>query len=258
MKQIWAYYVTVFLSAFLLFQIQPMISKTLLPGFGGSYLVWGACMVFFQGMLLAGYIYAHYVQRLSGVFKYARLHWLLLAVPIFFFPSNLSELAINSCSGGSLVIIILRLLFVMVGVPFFVLSTTSLILQRWLSVSNLPEKSNPYILYGASNSGSMLALLSYPIIVEPFLSLKQQGYVWWIGYASLVILHVFCFPRRNGMWNAECEIRNTKRQIKQSEIPRSGTSPKPAPPRRGPKSEIFSWFLLSAAAVQRVRRQRQT
>lgn len=86
------YSVTVFLGAFLLFQVQPMLSKALLPHFGGSYLVWGGCMVFYQGLLLIGYIYAHVMQRHLGVQRYARWHWIALALPFLLFPFDFAEI----------------------------------------------------------------------------------------------------------------------------------------------------------------------
>jgi hypothetical protein len=195
MKKMLIFNVVTFLSAFLLFQIQPMTSKLLLPAFGGSYLVWGSCMVFYQTVLLLGYIYAHVVQRWFGVIRYGRLHWLLLLASVLAYHSRLhvSDALVHNLPQVFSSLIVLA---VQVGLPVFVLSTTSLVLQRWLSVSSLPGRDNPYVLYGASNLGSVLGLLTYPVVLEPLLRLQTQWDVWWIGYATVICLTVFCSPFR--------------------------------------------------------------
>jgi len=195
MKGSTIYCITVFLGAFLLFQVQPMVSKALLPLFGGSYLVWGSCMVFFQGVLLLGYLYAHYIQRRLGVVGYSRLHWLLLLVPFLFCPFDFGALSAY-VPGNNLVVSVVILLLFSVGVPFFVLSTTSLVLQKWLVASDLREKENPYALYAASNLGSMLGLLAYPFVCEPFIPPPVQGYMWWAMYLLFVGCHLCLVPKR--------------------------------------------------------------
>ncbi|MBN1670372.1 MAG: fused MFS/spermidine synthase [Kiritimatiellae bacterium] len=222
-RTIWFYRAAVFLSAFLLFQIQPMMSKVLLPVFGGSYLVWGTAVVFCQALLLLGYAYAHAVQRRLGVTRYARWHWLILMLPLALVPVSLG---LRPTPGAALVPGVLRHLLLTVSLPFLTLATTSLVLQRWLSISDLAERDNPYVLYGASNLGSMSALLSYPVVVEPLLSLEHQRYAWWAGYALLILLHVFCRPRRAAG----------------TPVLRSGLG------TRLPLRPQLEWFLLSAAA----------
>jgi hypothetical protein len=224
MNKTWLYYSAAFLAAFLLFQIQPMASKSLLPLFGGSYLVWGSCMVFFQGMLLIGYLYAHVIQRWVGVFTYSRLHWLILLVPLVFFPFDFSRFA-DSVASRPLAFNVFWFLFSTVSVPVIVLSTASLILQRWLSVSSLPQRENPYALYAVSNLGSMLALLTYPVLVEPFFNLKLQGLVWWSAYLVFVLLHILCMPERAG----------------------AGEKEKVIPPGRVPAANVIQWLMLGAA-----------
>lgn len=182
-------------------------------------------MVFYQAVLLLGYAYAHVLQKWLGVFRYARLHWVLLLLPLLFCPFDFGRLG-GSVQDLPLALAVFGLLFVTVGLPFLTLSTTSLILQRWLSVSELPQKRNPYVLYSASNLGSMLALLTYPTIVEPALSLELQGHVWWGGYLIMVLLHAFCMPRN------ENESYGTMG-------PGLGMAP---------QSAMGGWFLLSAAA----------
>jgi hypothetical protein len=206
MKKMLIFHAVTFLSAFLLFQIQPMTSKLLLPAFGGSYLVWGSCMVFYQTVLLLGYIYAHFVQRWFGVIRYGRLHWLLLLASVLAYHSRLqvSDALVRNLPQMLSTVIVLGM---QVGLPVFVLSTTSLVLQRWLSVSSLPGKDNPYVLYGASNLGSVLGLLTYPVVLEPLLRLQTQWDVWWIGYAIVICLTVFCAPFRGEEAPAERNIQ---------------------------------------------------
>ncbi len=190
-----AFYAAVFLSAFLLFVIQPMLTKILLPDFGGSYLVWGSAMVFFQAVLLAGYVFGHAAQRRAGVQRYARWHGLLLLMPFAFFPFRFEAGAAVAASLPLAPAVFWRLLLLISG-PFLVLSMTSLVLQRWLMISPVRSRSNPYVLYSASNAGSVLALLAYPVLIEPYFSLAAQGMLWWAGYAVLVLLHAICYPWR--------------------------------------------------------------
>lgn len=188
----WLFYFAVYLSAFLLFLIQPMLTKALLPSFGGSYLVWGAAMVFFQAMLLCGYLLSHISQAKWGVRRYGMLHLFVLCIPFLLYPFDfvweLDALDTNLAVG------VFRQLFLVAGVPFLVLSMTSLLLQRWLMISSLPQRENPYVLYAASNAGSVSALLAYPIVIEPLSTLAQQAAFWWWGYLLLVVLHWVLFP----------------------------------------------------------------
>ena len=250
MKKIWVYHITVFLSAFLLFQVQPIFSKALLPGFGGSYLVWGACMVFFQGMLLSGYWYAHSVQKRFGVISYSRVHWLLLLSAFFFFPFDFTSLSTHS-DVMSLSPAVSVALAAAVSLPFFCLSTTSLVLQEWLATSSLSERKNPYVLYSASNLGSMLALLSYPVLVEPFLDLRQQGLIWWAGYALMLCLHFFCMPRK-GISNfkfqiSEVDDRSQISEKEESDLEGVGQGGCRARGTIGVREKII-WFMLSVSA----------
>ncbi len=200
------YYATVFLSSYLLFMIQPMLTKALLPGFGGSYLVWGAAMAFFQSVLLAGYLLSHILQNRLGVRRYARWHWLFLLLPFTCFPFRLDAVASGAVTGaGGLALGVFRQLLVLAGIPFLTLSMTSLVLQRWLMVSRLRARANPYVLYAASNVGSVLALVTYPLVVEPLSTLDQQGQIWWGGYALLVLLHACIAPRGSSGADGEAE-----------------------------------------------------
>lgn len=220
------YQAAVFLSAFLLFLVQPMASKMLLPSFGGSYLVWGGCMAFFQAVLLLGYLYAHVVPRRLGTARYARRHWLLLLAAFAAFPFRTGILE-RFAPGGHPALDVVLLLSLLVGLPFLALSTMSVMLQKWLSASRLPERENPYVLYSPSNLGSMSALLCYPTVIEPFLDLRQQAHLWWAGFALLFLLQFACRPMENDGGPA--------------------ADPPPGPPP--PRGEMFRWFLLSAAGA---------
>jgi spermidine synthase len=174
-----------FLSAFLLFQIELVIAKLFLPHYGGSYLVWGACIVFFQAVLLAGYVFAHALLRRLGIFVYLKLHLWLLLVPLLFFPLRGLHLSFNSYS-LPLVLDIFWRLTVTIGPVFFVLSTMSLVTQSWLSASHLKEAHNPYALYAVSNFGSLAGLLTYPFIFELYFSNTEQLQIWRILYLILI------------------------------------------------------------------------
>jgi len=227
MNRIWIYQITAFLSAFLIFQIQPMTSRALLPMFGGSYLVWGLCMVFYQAVLFLGYLYAHAVHRRFGVVRYSRLHWILLLLPLFFVSRQFIAAGDGTAGQAPVAVLVLETLALAVGVPVLVLSTTSLILQKWLLASDLPEAVNPYVLYSGSNLGSMLGLLTYPVLVEPFLTLDSQWHIWLGGYVCVVCLHAFCMP-------------SSKKEE---------TTAVPGPAERVPAGTVVRWFLLSAAGT---------
>lgn len=181
----------VFLSAFLLFQIELIISKILLPYFGGSYLVWGACVVFFQAILLLGYYYSHLALRKIGIYKYRYFHMAVWLLPLLFFPGR--PLTSIHTRYLPMVIDVFLQLFIAIGIVFFVLSTTSVIFQGWLAASDLPERKNPYILYAVSNLGSFAALLTYPFLFERFFNLDTQLISWRIGYFILVLLYLAVF-----------------------------------------------------------------
>jgi hypothetical protein len=170
---------TIFLSAFLLFQVQPIIARYLLPWFGGSPAVWATCVLFFQAVLLAGYLYAHWMRN-------AWVHIGLLAVSLVFLPAAPRAEFWKPAAGCDPSFRILILLASTVGVPYFLLSSTAPLLQRWFSRVQ-PEKS-PWRLYALSNFGSFLALLSYPFAVEPFVRLRTQSWIWSGLYVAFAVL----------------------------------------------------------------------
>ncbi|MBF0122790.1 MAG: fused MFS/spermidine synthase [Candidatus Omnitrophica bacterium] len=192
MKKIHLLYAVNFLAAFLLFQIELIIAKILLPSFGGSYLVWGACVVFFQFALLSGYIYVHALIKAKGFKSYHLWYLGLILLPLLFFPGrNLP--GIQPHHNWPMVLDIFSLLIFSIGPVFFVLSTISLSTQSWLASSDLYEKRNPYTLYAVSNTGSLIGLLTYPFLVEYFLDVNTQIMLWRIGYLALIAIYLIAF-----------------------------------------------------------------
>ena len=182
---------TLFLSAGLTFLIQPMFAKFVLPLFGSTPAVWNTSMLFFQTTLLAGYLYAHESTRRLGVRRQAALHLGVVLVPLLVLPVGVPGGWIPPAESNP-VPWLLGLLAVAVGLPFFVVSTTAPLLQRWLATTDHPAAGDPYFLYRASNLGSVLGLLGYPLVVEPSMRLAQQGRLWSAGYGLLVVLVLAC------------------------------------------------------------------
>ncbi len=182
---------TLFLSSALLFAVQPMISKMVLPQLGGSPGVWNACMCFFQAGLLAGYAYAHLLAKRLAWTTQAALHAALLLLAFLFLPPALGHA--TPPADGSPVWWLLGLLAFSVGLPFFVLSATAPLVQHWFSRTRHPDARNPYFLYAASNAGSLLALLGYPLLIEPQWDLGQQGLAWSAGFVLLGLALAACF-----------------------------------------------------------------
>jgi hypothetical protein len=181
---------TLFCSATLLFMVEPMIGKMILPLLGGTPAVWNTCMVFFQAVLLAGYAYAHFSTAWLGARKQAVAHLVLLAVPFVFLPLAVNRDLIKG--GENPILGLLLLLSLSVGLPMFVVSASAPLLQKWFANTAHPAAKDPYFLYGASNLGSMLALIAYPTVVERYLRLGQQSFDWTIGYAVLAALTALC------------------------------------------------------------------
>ncbi|HYW13357.1 MAG TPA: hypothetical protein VE871_15465, partial [Longimicrobium sp.] len=179
----------VFLSAFLLFLVQPMFGKMVLPLLGGSPAVWNTCMLFFQAALLGGYLYAHVSSRWT-VRRQAIVHLVLLAVAALALPVSVRGAV--PPGGGAPIPWLLALMAMTVGAPFLMLSGTGVVLQRWFSRSGHPQAAEPYQLYAASNLGSALALLAYPFLMEPRLRLAGQSGTWAVGYGLLALLIAAC------------------------------------------------------------------
>lgn len=185
---------SVFLSAFLLFQIQPMIGHYILPWFGGTNSVWSAVMLFFQVVLTAGYAYAYWLIGRVPSRKQWRLHGALLVFSLLvmlvlgiFWPSPVTPGASWKPADASLPILrIFLILLVSIGLPYFILTSNSPIMQSWFA--RLYPGRSPYWLYALSNAGSLLGLLSYPLVVEPTLVLRRQGWLWAAGYVLFTAL----------------------------------------------------------------------
>jgi hypothetical protein len=182
---------TAFLGAGLLFLSELMVAKLLLPLFGGSPGVWNTCMVFFQAVLLLGYVYAHLSIKKAGLKWQPMVHGGLVLLPLLVLPltlpawagSNVSELPVWN---------IIATLAVTIGAPFFILSTAGPLLQAWFAATPDPRAKQPYFLYAAGNFGSFIALLAYPFVVEPLLSLKQQTIWWAVGYGLFIAMVLAC------------------------------------------------------------------
>ncbi len=179
------YAITIFLSSFLLFLVQPLIARLILPWFGGTAAVWTTCMLFFQCILLAGYAYAHATSAKLGPRGQAILHTILLAaaaatLPILPDPSWKPE------GGGEPISRILLLLTATVGLPYLLISSTSPLVQAWFSRAR--PGANPYRLFAVSNFASLLALVGYPLFVEPNLTNGQQVYGWSWMFAGFAVL----------------------------------------------------------------------
>src|SRR6202789_1661704 len=175
---------TILLSAFLLFQVQPLIAKLILPWFGGSAAVWTSCMLFFQMALLGGYTYAHWLSDQAGK-RQTIIHTGLLTLSLLSLPILPSAWWRPETPGDPL-LRILGLLTATVGLPYFLLASTSPLLQSWYSRSN--GGAMPYRFFALSNAGSMLGLLTYPVVVEPNLTSSQQAWMWSISYVAFVLV----------------------------------------------------------------------
>ena len=175
---------TIFLSATLLFAVQPIFAKMVLPTLGGSPSVWAVSMCFFQAVLLAGYCYAHALNRCLGTRAALIVHLGVLLAATLALPVALPEFA-HEAPSGNVYLWLIGVLGAGVGLPFFAVSANAPLLQAWFARSGHPHAADPYFLYAASNTGSLLVLLAYPIFIEPALGVTAQGNVWAWGFALL-------------------------------------------------------------------------
>ena len=175
---------TILLGAFLLFQVQPIISKMILPWFGGGPAVWSTCLLFFQVLLLAGYAYAHGLTRLKNPRAQMVLHIGLLIAALTTLPIHPAA-AWKPVDSAHPTTRILALLAANIGLPYFVLAATSPLVQAWFG-RVIPERT-PYRLYALSNLGSLGALLTYPFLIEPTLTTRLQGTVWSVLFGCFAV-----------------------------------------------------------------------
>ena len=178
------YAITILLSAFLLFQVQPIIAKMILPWFGGSAAVWTTCMLFFQLLLVGGYAYSHWSIRALKPRTQTLVHLALLVAGIAALPI-LPDASWKPHGEADPSLRILGLLAASVGLPYFLLATTSPLVQAWYARAE--HGAMPYRLYALSNLGSMLALVSYPFVVEPWLPTRVQALGWSGGFVAFAI-----------------------------------------------------------------------
>lgn len=222
-----------FLSAALLFVMEPMLAKMMLPMLGGTPAVWNTCLVFFQAMLLAGYLYAHaslnWLERRIQIALHtaiAVLPFLIAGLLPLHLPANWQPPVQNSPMFW-----ILGLLLVSAGLPFFVLSSNTPVMQRWFADTGHSQARDPYFLYAASNAGSLTGLLSYPLWIEPLLRLSRQSRIWSFGYVLFVLLTALCALL---VWNKRATV---------DPAPSSELSP-PDPAGRQWKQR-FHWIALA-------------
>jgi hypothetical protein len=204
-----------FCGAVLAFALEPLVGRLMLPTQGGGAHVWTTCLAFFQGMLLLGYAYAHFVAARIG-----RWHLAVLALLLWFLPIGIDR----GAQAGSALAIAAALLRD-VAVPFGLLATTSVVAQDWLARSDAPERGDPYFLYSASNAGSLVGLLAYPFVVEPLLGLRAQRWIWSALCVGYLLLALAAAPRGHGRPAA--------------------SEPAAAPAPR----DALAWLLLSASPV---------
>lgn len=226
------YTLTIFLGSALLFLVEPMVAKMILPVFGGSPGVWNACVVFFQLMLLGGYAYAHGTVKTLGARKQPILHLIVIALALIALPFGMKP-GYNPSTTIQPAISVIGLLLVMVGLPFFAVAAQAPLIQRWFATTKDPRAHDPYFLYSASNLGSVLALLAYPAIIEPRLTLGGQSKLWAGGYIALGVLTL-------GSALALYVKGNEPEQVAVEETP---TEPDVKPTNK----DRLRWVLLSAA-----------
>jgi hypothetical protein len=225
-----AFAATIFLSAFLLFQVQPLIGKYVLPWFGGSPMVWTVCMVFFQVVLFFGYAYAHLATWWVGPRAQVVLHIVLMSLALLLLPITPDE-QWKPDGGGDPTWRILLLLCATIGLPYLLLSSTGPLLQAWYARVN-PQRS-PYPLYALSNLGSMLALLSYPFVFDPSFAADRQTMIWSCLFAVFVASCAWCGFR---VWRGRDAARRP------AKVGLTSTGPSAGAP---PWSHAVLWFLLA-------------
>ena len=181
----------IFVSALLLFSVQPLFTKMVLPRLGGSPAVWSVAMVFFQSLLLGGYAYAHYLMQLKGRMLPVAIHLVLLVIALLTLPLSIAGGWGEPPTSGY-EFWLLGLFAVSIGLPFFALAANNPLLQAWFVRSGHPNGPDPYFLYASSNIGSFLALLSYPVLLEPMFTLRTQNLIWTVFYGLLIVLIAAC------------------------------------------------------------------
>src|ERR1700687_771323 len=181
------YTAAIFTSALLLFSVQPLFTKMVLPRLGGSPAVWSVAVVFFQSLLLGGYAYAHYLTQIRHRWIPVVVHVVLLVIALLALPLSIASGWGEPPTSGY-AFWLLGLFAVSIGLPFFALAANNPLLQAWFVRTGHPNGPDPYFLYASSNIGSFLALLSYPVLLEPMFTLRTQNLIWTSGYGLLILL----------------------------------------------------------------------
>jgi hypothetical protein len=181
----------IFVSALLLFSVQPLFTKMVLPRLGGSPAVWSVAMVFFQSLLLGGYAYAHYLMQIRSRIIPIAVHLGLLVIAWLTLPLSIAG-GWGEPPASGYAVWLLGLFAVSIGLPFFALAANNPLLQAWFVRTGHPNGPDPYFLYASSNIGSFLALLSYPVLLEPMFTLRTQNLIWTGGYGLLIVLIASC------------------------------------------------------------------
>lgn len=231
---------TIFISSFLLFQVQPLIGKYILPWFGGIPAVWTACMLFFQAALLGGYAYAHFIVNRFKIEKQVLIHAIALIVTFLWLPMAPPDWAQPSDASWP-VLRVLLVLLASVGGPFLLISATAPLLQSWFSQA-FPGRS-PYRLYALSNTGSLLGLFAYPFVVERLLSLTAQTWVWSAAY---LVFAVLCITTG---WKVKLRVENLKSGANEASDMAEQPTGQPQADSGDSKpgaTDIFFWVALSA------------
>jgi hypothetical protein len=185
------YTAAIFVSALLLFSVQPLFTKMVLPRLGGSPAVWSVAMVFFQSLLLGGYGYAHYLMQIRNRMIPVAVHLVLLVIALLTLPLSIASGWGEPPTSGY-AFWLLGLFAISIGLPFFALAANNPLLQAWFVRTGHPNGADPYFLYASSNIGSFLALLSYPVLLEPMFTLRTQNLIWTGGYGLLIVLIAAC------------------------------------------------------------------
>src|SRR5882762_4152019 len=208
------YTAAIFVSALLLFSVQPLFTKMVLPRLGGSPAVWSVAMVFFQSLLLGGYAYAHFLTKFRNRVMPVAVHLLLLVVALLTLPLSIASGWGEPPTSGY-AFWLLGLFVVSIGLPFFALAANNPLLQAWFVRTGHPNGPDPYFLYASSNIGSFLALLSYPVLLEPMFTLRTQNLMWTGGYGVLLLLIAGCgvlLMRSPASTVADLQAEDTKAQ----------------------------------------------
>src|SRR5258707_13976787 len=181
----------IILSAALLFMVQPMFTKLVLPRFGGAPAVWSVAIVFFQTALLAGYAYAHWLTRYASGRISVALHLVPMLAAVCALPPAIAS-GWERSPAGTEPLWLIALFAISIGLPFFALAANSPLLQAWFARTDHPAARAPYFLYAASNIGSFLALLAYPTVIEPLVRLSDQTRFWSAGFVVLILMIGSC------------------------------------------------------------------